>query len=209
MSLTNFAKELKVLLNQHDKARPFICDGNPLDCIVFIVGINAATEIERDFWSSWSNKTGFNKQDWLESYVYERSIKKLNANRTRRNKLSNTRQRIEWMVNSIKPFNTLETNLFVKATSSSIELKKNDRDSQIFEFLLKTIKPQVIFIHGKEVKDYFLKNFKVELTEDKPNIVEILGIKTNVIPMKHLSRGWSERKTRETGEFIKSIVKKT
>ena len=207
--IENFTKELEILLKRFEKARPFICDGNPLDCKVFIVGINAATEMEKDFWHFWSNKSGFNKKEWLNSYVAERSLKPLKANRTRRNRLSNTRQRIEWIVDSIRPIGILETNLFAKATPTADELKNEDRKSPIFEFLVETIKPEVVFIHGKEVKEYFENLFNVKLEKEKLNNVDLFGINTNVIPMNHLSRGWSKQKSIEIGEFIKNIVNNT
>lgn len=207
--IESFTKELETLLNQHENARPFICEGNPLDCEVFVVGINAATEMENSFWSFWSNKNGFNKKEWFEYYIQERSLKPLKKNRTRRNKLSNTRQRIEWIVSSIMPIKTLETNLFVKATSTVTELRKEDRESQIFEFLVKVIKPKVIFIHGKVVMDYFESKYNVVLIKEKKNHIKLLGVETIVIPMNHLSRGWSKQKTIETGKLINEIVNNT
>jgi len=85
--MNNFRIQLNERLKPYDKPRPFICDGNPLDCEVFIVGINAATEMEKDFWTFWSDNTGFNKKEWLETYILERSLKPLKSGKTRRNKL--------------------------------------------------------------------------------------------------------------------------
>ena len=67
--------------------------------------------------------------------------------------LSKTRQRIEWLVETIFPIKTLETNLFVKPTETAKELNHEDRESLVFEFLTQTIRPKIIFTHGKEVKD--------------------------------------------------------
>jgi len=204
--MLNFENELKKLLAKYEKPRPFICDGNPLKCEVFIVGINAATEMDKDFWEFWSSKTGFKKEEWLGQYILERSLKPLKPNKTRRNKVSNTRQRIEWIVDSIKPVKTLETNLFVKATPTADELKKEDRESLIFEYLFRAIKPKILFTHGNEVREYLERIFDITIIKDKINEIEIVDINTKVISMRHLSRGWSKAKSIEIGEKIKGII---
>ena len=63
--------ELFEKLKSYPDPRPFVCDGNPLECNIFIVGINPATEMEVKFEEFW-NKEGFNKQKWLEAYKIER-----------------------------------------------------------------------------------------------------------------------------------------
>jgi hypothetical protein len=204
--IADFGIKLKELLKTYDDPRPFVCDGNPLDSKVFIVGINAATKMKNDFWTFWSDNYGFKKKEWLESYILERSIEKLKPGKTRRNKLSNTRQRIEWLVETIKPIKILETNLFVKPTKTAAELSPHDKESLIFEYLVKTIKPKVIFIHGNEVKNYLEKHYNVNIIKEKVNLIEVLGVKTIIISINHLSRGWSKQKTIDAGELIKKTI---
>jgi len=201
--IKNFGINLKDLLKAYDKPRPFVCDGNPIECKVFIVGINAATKMKNDFWMFWSDNYGFKKKEWLEAYIIERSLEKMKPGKTRRNKLSNTRRVIECLVKTISPIKTIETNLFVKPTKTSKELNFEERESLIFEYLVQTIKPKVIFIHGNEVKEYLEKLYKIKIIKDNVNIIELLGIKTIIISMNHLSRGWSKQKTIDTGELIK------
>ena len=207
MKLLEFENNLRERLKNYEKPRPLICEGNPLDCKIFIVGINAATEMDSDFWSFWSKENGFKKAEWLESYILERKLKPLKPNKTRRNQLSNTRQRIEWIIESIKPIKTLETNLFVKATPTADELKSEERESSVFEYLLETIKPKILFIHGNEVIEYFEKLYGIEIEKGKIEHFEILGTKTNILAMNHLSRGWSKQKSIELGELLKSEIK--
>jgi hypothetical protein len=207
MKLLEFENNLREKLKNYEKPRPLICEGNPLDCKIFIVGINAATEMSSDFWNFWSKKDGFKKTEWLEDYILERKTKPLKPNKTRRNKLSNTRQRIEWIIESIKPIKTLETNLFVKATPTADELKNEDRESSVFEYLLETIKPKILFIHGNEVIEYFEKLYGIKIVKGKIEDFEILGTKTNILAMNHLSRGWSKQKSIELGELLKSEIK--
>ena len=167
MILSDFENDLRERLKKYEKPRPLICEGNPLECEIFIVGINAATEMNSDFWSFWSKDNGFKKAEWLESYILERKLKPLKPNKTRRNKLSSTRQRIEWIIESIKPIKTLETNLFVKATPTADELKSEDRESSVFEYILETIKPKILFIHGNEVIEYFEKLYGIKIEKGK------------------------------------------
>lgn len=112
--LHHFEDELRTLLIDFERPRPFVCEGNPLDCDIFIVGFNAATEMKANFWDFWSTEVGFNKQRWLDEYRKERAVKPLAPGKTRRNKISATRQRIEWMVSATSPHRCLETNLYAK-----------------------------------------------------------------------------------------------
>ncbi|WP_405411327.1 hypothetical protein [Maribacter sp. Asnod1-A12] len=207
MKLLEFEKSLREKLKNYENPRPLICEGNPLDCEIFIVGINSATEMQNGFWNFWSEKNGFNKPKWLECYIVERKLTPLKPNKTRRNKLSSTRQRIEWIVETIKPLKTLETNLFVKATPTADELMSEDRESSVFEFLLETIKPKIIFIHGNEVIEYFEKLYNLKITKNKIADFDILGTRTNILAMNHLSRGWSKQKSFELGELLKFEIK--
>jgi hypothetical protein len=206
MKLSEFENDLREKLSVYDKPRPFICDGNPLSCEVFIVGINAATEMQNDFWSFWNQNIGFNKAQWIDIYISERKSKPLKPNKTRRNKLSNTRQRIEWITESLKPIKTLETNLFVKATPTADELKSGDRKSEVFEFLLTTIKPKIIFIHGNEVLEYFEKLYDITITKNKIDLFKIFGTEVKILAMNHLSRGWGKQKSIDLGKTLKSEI---
>ena len=206
MKLAEFEQNLREKLEHYEKPRPFVCEGNPLNCEIFIVGINSATEMKKDFWDFWSGEKGFDKAVWFKSYILERKLKPLKPNKTRRNKLSSTRQRIEWIIESANPIKTLETNLFVKATPTADELKKKDRESSVFEFLLKTIKPKIIFIHGNEVIEYFQKLYGIKIEKNIIENFEILGTKTSLLAMNHLSRGWSKQKSIELGEQLKSEI---
>lgn len=208
MKITEFEKGLREKLIPYEKPRPLICEKNPLHFEIFIVGINAATEMNKDFWSFWTEKNGFNKTEWFESYILERKLKPLKPNKTRRNKLSSTRQRIEWIIDSANPIKTLETNLFVIATPTANELTNEDRESSVFEFLLKSIKPKIVFIHGNEVIEYFQKLYRIKIKKDKIQNFDILGTETNILAMNHLSRGWSRQKSTELGEQLKREITK-
>ena len=70
MKLNQFEKELKEIMNKYEKPRPFVCEGNPLESEIFIVGVNAATEMKASFWDFWIEGKGFNKEE-CKSYLQE------------------------------------------------------------------------------------------------------------------------------------------
>ena len=65
MTNTEFKSELQKLVGTSTTARPFVCEGYPMECDVFIVGINPATAMQSDFWSFWDNDQ-FDKRKWFE-----------------------------------------------------------------------------------------------------------------------------------------------
>ena len=92
MTHSEFKIELEKLIGKHSTQRPFICDGYPLDCDIFIIGINPATSTEKEFWEFW-NGDKFNKDKWFKNYIYERKDKHY--------KISPTRRKIEYLVNDV------------------------------------------------------------------------------------------------------------
>ncbi len=199
-----FKDKLRKILNNHHKPRPFVCDGNPYDCKVFIVGSNPVTEMEAEFWGFWNNTNGFNKEKWFESYITERASKPLKPGKTRRNKVSPTRQRIEWIVNSINPVSCLETNIYSKATPSKAELSRHEKNTSVFEFLLKELKPKIVFSHGVDARKYFESLSNSKIHEDKITEVSIFKTETKILAMPHLFNR-SKVKTLETGQYLKTL----
>src|SRR5271166_3410947 len=66
--LTDFDVKLKSLTDHLPCARPFVCEGSPLACDVFIVGVNPATNVP--FWPFWQPSYGFNKKTWWAAYLH-------------------------------------------------------------------------------------------------------------------------------------------
>lgn len=194
-------------LEGHYKPRPFVCDGNPLSCEVFIVGFNAATEMDASFWGFWNKKEGFDKSKWFDQYVQERMDKPLKPGKTRRNKVSSTRQRIGWISEAARPAKCLETNLYTRATPEAKDLNVNDMDSSIFEFLLAEIKPKVIFSHGKDARQHLQLLTGMVIPENQVVEVLLFGEKTKIFSTSHLSRGWSRLKSIELGAKLNELVK--
>ena len=150
-------------LSQRDvsEVRPFVCNGSPTDCNVFIVGTNAASAVTWSrFWDH--EREVFDKTNWLRTYEAERAEQKRSRGKTRFRAQSPTRSRIELFVNAVGGINqVLETNIYSVSTPSEKDLKPADRATAIFEFLLETIKPKALFVHGDTASSYFRENYGV------------------------------------------------
>ncbi len=138
VNLAEFDRELRALVSQD--ARPFLCEGNPFDCRVFLVGLNPKTHT--DFWQFWDTTNGCSKSKWLDAYM------------AKEKKLSRTRKYIELLLTTLAPVKRLETNLFDAWSHRLADLPKENRRTKVFDFLLGQIEPDVIFVHGCPVVDH-------------------------------------------------------
>ena len=184
--LTRFEHDLESLIGRSSSLRPFVCDGSPLGASVFIVGINPATSMEANFWSFWRPGVGFDKRSWFEAYKRHRAQEPLKPSRTRRNAVSSTRRILDLVVEAAKPVRCLETNLFGVASSAAAELPVTSQSTGFFDFLLRTIQPELLVAHGSEAATYVKKH--------APDI--------EVWPVSHFSRGWSFDDARTLGGRI-------
>lgn len=191
MSIDRFETELATVIGNPTGLRPFVCNGSPLTCRVFIVGLNPASPMKADFWDFWQPGIGFDKQSWMQTYVTERAQRPLKPGRTRRRKVSATRAAIEWIIDELGPNDCLETNIYAKATEEYASLTPAGRITAPFDYLLETIKPQVLIVHGKDA------------------IAHIKGksIDAHVIDESHLGRGWSQEKARALGRDVLQLLK--
>ncbi len=124
----------------------FLCRGSPLTCRVFIVGSSPAREIEKPFWSFWSDSRGFKKAEFI------RELEKLDGGLTR------TRKRVEIIANAVGQQVTLDTNIYSKTARTEAELRKEDKNTDVIEYLLRTIRPKVVLAHGDKAKRFFRKH---------------------------------------------------
>ncbi|WP_099865913.1 hypothetical protein [Pararhizobium haloflavum] len=147
MKLDQFENKLADMIGRPTDLRPFVCEGSPLDCKIFLVGFNPATELANDFWHFWRPGYGFDKQEWLRSYAATRSVPK--PGKTRRLAISPTRLRIESFVEGASPVRILETNIFSADSADMQTLHPSRREIAPFHFLLETIMPEVVVAHGK------------------------------------------------------------
>ena len=145
MTLSEFRSQLDKLLPS-PISRPFVCDGSPLECRIFIVGTNSARKVEKPFWSLWSDSRGFKKAELI------RELEKLPGG------LTITRKRMEIIADAVGQQVTLDTNIYLKSTRTEEELQEEDKNTDVIEYLLKTIRPRIVLAHGGKAKKFFRKH---------------------------------------------------
>jgi len=144
MNLVEFRERLQVLMDEPG-LRPFVCDGSPLRCRAFIVGFNPATAMDRPFWDYWSDSDGFDKRTFLTDYLAKRGLTQPKG----------VRARIERIAAQAAIGTFLETNICSKPTRTASELSRHNRKTTVFRFLLRTIRPQLVYAHSKDPIAYF------------------------------------------------------
>lgn len=186
-NLEVFQQELAALIGAPTEFRPFVCDGSPLECEVFIVGFNPATPMSADFWQFWHPSKGFDKESWFEAYKKDRQARPLKPGKTRRNSVSPTRRVMDWVLEGAAPYRCLETNIYSASTEQAVDLASERRITAPFDFLLASIRPRVIVAHGVDAVEHVRK----------------MNIDAKVISVSHFSRGWSREAALELGVKIK------
>ncbi len=185
--LSEFSRDLESLIGKPTDLRPFVCEGSPLECEVFLVGFNPASPMSVDFWDFWKDSYGFNKCAWFEKYKYERRNRPLKRGRTRRNEVSNTRRTIDVVVESARPVKCLETNIYANATEQKSDLKAKDRVTAPFDYLLHEVAPKLVIAHGRDAASYLQG-------QDLP-------CELKCVP--HFALGWYEQSARDLGVCIR------
>jgi hypothetical protein len=158
-----------------------VCDGNPYDCRAFLVGINPASAVP--FWEFWNNRTGFDKQNWFERY------KRYRIGMNNKPDISPTRRRIEWIVEAASEttpnVKVLETNLFSVPTPRAAHLRREDKRTEAFEYLLDEIKATVILLHGRPAHRFFQEKYGCSPTPNF-NLRKVRGRICHVAAVPHL-----------------------
>ena len=140
--LREFKAGLDAYLAKDAYARPFVCEGSPLDCRSFIVGLNAATRLSTRFSCYWSDSVGFDRGK------FECDYRKMRPQTGRGN-----RPRIEVIAKEIAP--CLETNLYAIPTSKAVQLTEENRRNPVICYLFRIIKPELVFVHSNEPIHFF------------------------------------------------------
>lgn len=187
ISIDTFEQQLASMIGRPTTLRPFVCNGTPLACRVFIVGLNPASPMKATFWDFWRPGVGYDKDAWMGAYLAERAERPLKPGRTRRPRISPSRAVIECLVEEIGLAMCLETNIYATATEEFCDLGTELRDTKPFDYLLATVKPELIIVHGKDA-------------------VAHMGNKApaaTVLAVPHFSRGWSHQRARELGREVR------
>jgi hypothetical protein len=133
--MIDFEIHLAETIGRPSLQRPFVCDGDPSACSVWIVGYNAATT-GGDWWRFWSSDEGFDLGSWRKDYDAERAARGKGP--------SATRLRIDRLTAKVP--GVLETNIYATPSTEMANMPVSTMDA--FDLLLATFKPRVIIAHG-------------------------------------------------------------
>ena len=195
-----FRRKLSAILPEN--CRPFVCQGSPYDCKIFVVGLNPATAMESGFWRYWSDCTGFDKDFWFEAYKNERKSRPLRPGKKRRLSVGTTRRNLNKLADLVGAYGILETNIYSVPTENYTDLQAEERATEVFHFLLTEIKPKLIITHGTDSAGYLAREVQ-EFGSFAIDTVAINGNSHQIISVPHLSRGWSSQKLEEFAEVIR------
>lgn len=201
-SLDDFAAALSEILGHRRGLRPFVCDGSPLACEVFVVGYKPTTTLDDPFWPFWRPDTGFDKAAWFDAYVAARETAPLGQGKSRRPAVSATRRRMQWLAEALAPVRCLETNVFARA-GRGIGDGSAPLDADVLEFLLHAVRPRCVLLHGKEPHRWLEGQTGRPVELDRVVTCQVAGVETAFVPVAHLSRGWSEARAREMGRRLR------
>lgn len=195
MTIKEFSGQLRLVVSKAG-SRPFVCEGSPLECSTFIVGLNPATQGE--FWPYWSDEEGFDKARWFADYKTARRAKRKTTGK-KSPEVSPTRRIINKVVEGASPTHCLEINLFAMPTESIAELSEAARSTAPIELLLRAITPKVLLFHGSG-----RSHLRYIGIPDPPDENEFRPSSTPFGPMyvgvvRHFSRGWSYKEAEELG----------
>jgi hypothetical protein len=184
MDFKEFDRRLREITGEDTRVRPFICDGSPLTCELFVVGLNPATEVP--FWPFWNPERGFDKDAWYAEYL-----------RCRKNGApSPTRRRTDAAVSTVRPVRCLETNLYPTASKQFADLPQALRSTQVFDFLVLAIKPRAMLVHGAETVRHVQPRCSGALSKDMPQDADFGYGSVTVIGGDHLTRFWKDSEIR-------------
>ena len=159
MNLQTFEAHLRELIGDPTPLRPFVCDGSPLECEIFLVGIEPATELKKGFWDFWKTGYGFDREAWFATYLQERRD-------TGKRPVSPTRRNMDHFLAGAEGAKVLETNVF--AGPRPRYRKDGSEVRAPFRFLLEAIQPKVIFVHGKPAREEIIAmNLVIPVIEAK------------------------------------------
>lgn len=186
-------REIRRLTGEEPLSRPFLCHGSPIGCEAAEVGINPGTDTP--FWSHWSIKTGCNKEGWLADYR-ERNDGRLKP----------TRDRIEFLCQALEPLRCLELNLYHHYSQNEVSLAREHRDTGLFDFMLKAVRPRVLLVHGRKPVGHLERILDISIVKDRFTSALYRGLSIEVFAAeRHFSRV-SREYVRSVGAQIKARV---
>lgn len=202
--MAEFERQLEALIGRPTELRPFVCEGSPLECSVFIVGENPATPLSNDWWHYWAPGYGFRKSEWMQDYIAEREERPLKPGKKRRQKVSSTRRTINWIVAAAAPAKCLETNVVIEEAETPKYLQGRDAGLAVLDFLLRQIRPLVVIAHGDTAIEHIgaINGCNIRWGQEAEAACD--GHAFRLIAAAHFGRprggqGWSQARSEELG----------
>jgi hypothetical protein len=140
--IEHFEITLAQCIGKPSKLRPFVCEGSPLDCDLFVVGYNPATDVPGDWWRFWESGYGFRESLWYPEYLASRDD----------GEASRTRKKIAKLVTAVPKAKALVCNIDARASRKQSDLPKPV--TKPFNTFLPLCSPKVIVAHGQEARDH-------------------------------------------------------
>ena len=197
LKLKRFREGLENLMTD-EFMRPFACRGDPCKCRIFVVGTNPATKMNKPFLATyWDDSKGF---------LYDKFYRDYDAQKPRRG--NTARSCIEKFVCGASPIPCLETNIYATPSKSETTLPEDKKDPTIFEFLLKEIQPDAIFLYRKSAICYFQTQFDITLYGDEFVTADVFGDETHVLHPRRNKKGGLQRITAISHSEIYATGKK-
>lgn len=188
ISLTDFDTLIRKTVLKFPGGRPLLCDGNPLECDILLVGINPSTS--SDFIKYWDREVGFNKSAWLGDYLATNG------------KLKPTRKRIEIFESVVKPLKVVETNVYSSPSDREAELKETERNSEFFEQIIDILKPKLVLCYGKTANLAVEALFGVPVVKGK--FLSDPGLSFDIRYENHFAYQWSFESVKRLGQEVAS-----
>ena len=174
---------------------PFLCRGSPLKCRIFIVGTNPGAKVEKPFWSFWTDSRGFKRAEFI------RELTQLDGG------LKQTRKTVENLVDAAGQKVTLDTNVYSFWSPRAKYLTAEEKKTDVFEYLLHSIRPRIVLAHGDEAKQFFRKR-GITLMGDRVRPINLDGLKIELLSRRHLSYQTSFAEARKIGRALAKALKR-
>lgn len=184
----------------NDKYRLFDCVGSPFDCKVLLVGINSVSELEKSFWSYWSDECGFNHAEWLSDY-HSFMLRTYG-------KIGKTRKMLELLREELKKasINLFCTNIYLES-SKDYESLKNKKNNDI-NFLINEINPALVILMGGKVREYFEEMIQSRINKGKIEDVSVNGHNFKIFALTHFAVQTSYKQIKEYVNMVISELSK-
>jgi hypothetical protein len=121
----------------------------------------------------------------------------------RNGKQGRTRKYIDVLWNKLQPASCLETNLYSAWAKRAADLHRDFKSTTAFDLLLETIKPRMLFLFGRPVRQHVERLAERAISLDSFQQIRLHGQKTSVYAMHHLCYQLKETRCHEIGAKLR------